>query len=407
MSGEVIAVPIVITGKISFTLVKAVKEAIDARVQAARDKALAEKDHMAEWLERQRQQQQQLVQLRSGEEFIQAAEQRLAELQLETAREQAESAPAAQQQHAEDYLSLGLQKETSQATTILDSLKALLDEFPAELRAAKGSPYEKLQQHVDRLVTRAAGGKKITPGEAETLRETIAATLGGYLRELAAARAYQEERLARAEIVMSEILLYESLAAEELPRQRDDLRRLALQLAALLETPQAAPGKFDVIEKRLATLKAEIDEGIGEATYRTTLCQSITRHLGDMGYSTVSAFKPADGGMLCTSLRIPGGERLQVALHANNQLGFQVQHESLVPETELAPDDLAHLHKQEGRWCQDLKELIRRLVAEGFEYNISFENTIADESVKVVVVETAEEIEEDAAHFEKKKFRTT
>lgn len=406
MSGEVIVVPVIITGKASIALIKAVKEAIDARVEAARDKAIAEKNHMAKWLQQQREQQEQLARLRSGEEFVQAAEQRLNDLRLEQARENTGAAPAAEQQQ-EDYLALGMRRDTGQTATLLDGLRALLDEFPPELRAAKGSPYDKLQQQVQRILNRVGGGKKVAPAEAESLRETIAATLGAYLRELEAARTCHEERLARSEIVMTEILLYENLAGDELPQQRDDLRRLALQLSALLEAGQSAPGKFDLIEKRLATLKDDIDRQVGETSYRTTLCESITRHLGDMGYGAIRAFKPAESGMLSAAMSIPGGERLQIALHANNQLAFQVLHESLTPETELAPEELAHLHKQEERWCQDLKELIRRLVAEGFDYNISFEKTIADDAVKVVVVETAEEIEEEAQSFEKKRYRTT
>ena len=52
---------------------------------------------------------------------------------------------------------------------------------------------------------------------------------------------------------------------------------------------------------------------------------------------------------------------------------------------------------QEAKWCADFKELIRRLVAEGFSYEITLEQNLKPESVKIVVVESAEEMAEDEA----------
>jgi hypothetical protein len=73
----------------------------------------------------------------------------------------------------------------------------------------------------------------------------------------------------------------------------------------------------------------------------------------------------------------------------------------------LSAEELARLHTQENRWCRDFRELVRRLSAEGFPFTVDLERTAPNDSVKVVVVETPDEIlasdEEDRFRDEVKK----
>jgi hypothetical protein len=63
----------------------------------------------------------------------------------------------------------------------------------------------------------------------------------------------------------------------------------------------------------------------------------------------------------------------------------------------LSKAELNHIRKQEKRWCADFKELVRRLVAEGFSYQIGIERPIPEQAIRIVVVETPEEILEEEA----------
>jgi len=70
----------------------------------------------------------------------------------------------------------------------------------------------------------------------------------------------------------------------------------------------------------------------------------------------------------------------------------------------LSSRELAHLRQQEQRWCSDFRKLLRRVVAEGFHYDVSLEQDIPEQSIKVVVVETPDEVlareAEEARRFE-------
>jgi hypothetical protein len=113
-----------------------------------------------------------------------------------------------------------------------------------------------------------------------------------------------------------------------------------------------------------------------------------------MGYETIEDFDFSNAAMAGASLRIPGGEIVRAALHRNRQLAFEVLHErpTDTANVPLSSAELKHLARQEKRWCHDAHELFRRLVKEGYTYKVSFEHELQQESVKVVVVETAEDI---------------
>ena len=62
------------------------------------------------------------------------------------------------------------------------------------------------------------------------------------------------------------------------------------------------------------------------------------------------------------------------------------------PNAPFTLDELARLSRQEGLWCDDMRKLIRRLVAEGYQYAVSYEQPLKEASIRVSVVESAEDV---------------
>jgi hypothetical protein len=170
------------------------------------------------------------------------------------------------------------------------------------------------------------------------------------------------------------------------------------QLTTLLAGGDVKLGQLELLENRLAGLKRDIDARVVNKAHRQGLSESITRNLSELGYQALAEF-PADveQGTLEATMRIPGGEQVRIALKPDNQVSFAILHERLHGAGKLSKAELDHIRKQEGRWCADFKELVRRLVAEGFSYQIGIERPIPEQAIRIVVVETPEEILEEEA----------
>jgi len=147
----------------------------------------------------------------------------------------------------------------------------------------------------------------------------------------------------------------------------------------------------------LAVLWDEVRTQVQEGAYQAAVSEAIVQNLVDMGYEALGGVVPAASGrMLEAALRVPGGERVDVAVHANGQIGFEFVHECYNRAGgPVVAEDLARLRRQEGRWCADFRELLRRLVAEGFDYAIRMERLIPADAVKVVAVERPEDLLDD------------
>jgi hypothetical protein len=345
--------------------------------------------------------------LRDIAEVVHAAEERLSRVALAevmTGRKAlgADGGPAPVQK---SHLGLGRQRaHPEQVRAMFEEVAGTIAALPAAFREAARAPYQTIARQRDRLAARLESGERLERDEIVKFKELIARTLDAYLNESNAHQRHQREIHARLETALNDVLLYQHLAPAP---QRSAMDALRYQLTTLLANGDVRLGQVELIENRLAGLKHEIDSKVVNTAHRKGLCESITRNLSEMGYEALAEF-PSDveGEALEACMRIPGGEQVRIALQADNQVSFAIAHERPHGAGKFSKAELNHIRKQEERWCGDFKELVRRLVSEGFSYQIGIEQAIPEQSIKVVVVETAEEIlEEDARYQEQEKKR--
>jgi len=392
-----------------YALAHGVKKLVESQVDGARSRMAAEKQRLAEWMQFQAAQLRSMELFRQTEAALHAAEERLASLGLaDVARRAAQAAGEPSAPSAEAYLSLGASRMTpEQVQSMFHDMTAIFEALPETFRAAEDSPFPKLAKQRKRLEAQFAGGGRASWREVASFKETLSRTVADYAARTAARREHDEAALARLEILLDDLLFHRELARGN--EERSALEALLSQAVTLFERRTVKTGQLELMEKRLEAIKKGIAQRVVRTAHRTGLCESITRHLGTMGYGMVSAF-PSDPETpnLEASFKIPGGDRICIAITENEQIHFELQHERLDKAGILTPSDWMEIRRQERRWCQDFKELVRRLVAEGFSYEVASERLVPEQAIKVVVVDTPEDIlamscEETPERIEEKK----
>jgi hypothetical protein len=108
-----------------------------------------------------------------------------------------------------------------------------------------------------------------------------------------------------------------------------------------------------------------------------------------MGYQTARHFERPDRPEISDAvLTIPGGEMLHAAIRPDGQMAFNVVPENL-PATE---EDMSRYRAQEDKWCNDFRELLRRLTQDGFSFQVEMERTVPEEAIHIVDLVTADEL---------------
>ncbi len=389
------------SGLAAYSLAKGVKALVELQVEAAQCKMEAEKAKFLEWVRYQEVQLRQMSVLRDIAEVVHAAEEKLSRVALDevmTGRK-ALHAAGGPSPVERSYLELGRRRaHPEHVRAAFEEVADIVTALPAAFREAANAPYQTIAKQRNRLAARLDAGERLERDEIVTFKELIARTLDGFLNETDAHQRHQQEIHARLETALDDVLLYHHLAPAA---QRSAMDALRYQLTTLLASGDVKLGQLELLENRLAGLKREIDSRVINTAHRTGLCESITRNLSELGYEALAEF-PSDveAESLEATMRIPGGEQVRIALQADNQVSFAIIHERAHGAGKFSKSELGHIRKQEERWCGDFKELVRRLVAEGFSYQIGIERAIPEQAIKVVVVETPDEILEEDARFQ-------
>jgi hypothetical protein len=156
------------------------------------------------------------------------------------------------------------------------------------------------------------------------------------------------------------------------------------------------------IEQQLQTAAQQAAERLATTAVRPALAESLLHHLTAMGYQVLETFPDtlAEAGAEQTAkarVRIPGGEQVAIQLNADARLQFNLLHErDELASTPLSRDEIDHLRAQEQRWCHDLKDLIARLVADGFDSQIQLEQTCSQIRCTTLPTAVVERFTEDA-----------
>lgn len=412
MSGTVIVAPSYLSETIRFFLNDEVADAfmeglgpgaqviLKECMKTAHAHREKEKARLGAWLAFHERETATMAESLALEEFIAASEQKLAHMTLSEAApaRQEAGAPAAEVSAA--HLALGAHRlAPHEARQMLREMSEALDAFPEPYRHAAGNPWERLRTRLAAVEAGLDAGKAGERDEMLALGNTVRDSLAGFLEGLRRRRVHTEKTRQRMEEALNAVLFYEKVAGSfdgSLAHQRGELEDILAQLLNLCAAEEIPDGALDTLEKRLGTIRGELDRSAVNIAQRRGLSEAVLRHLTEMGYETLEEFHAAEDGLMHrAALRIPGGELLHVGLHQNHQMAFEVVHERPPACDANAPFSLAELTqiaRQEERWCGDLRELIRRLVAEGYQYGVSFEQHLKEQSVKVVVVESAEDL---------------
>ena len=382
-----------------------VKAIVDDCVRTAEKHRDEEKARIAEWLAFSQRQQQENRQAAALEEMLVASEKKLAAMELgevakRTVGPEGEEPPA---ERARVHMALGRERiAPERAAALLAEFAAMLEEAPAAFREAEGDPCGRLDRQRAALAARMQAGEPPDGADLEGLRQAYRDTLAAFLAATRARTEWRRTLAARIETALDTILFAEQVTvrfAAELADYTAELGALRARLTRLCGDDEPDAETLGMVERRLETLRGEIDYESMRAAQRRSVAEAVTRILGEMGYEQMEDFAFEQGkSMAVATMRIPGGEIVRAALHNNRQLAFEVVHERPEGADAAAPltvSERLHLVRQEKKWCSDVHELFRRMVAEGLQYRVSFEHDLKEENVKVVVVETAADILRD------------
>lgn len=371
-------------------------------MKAAEARREREKAQLREWLAFRERVMAATEMARSLEGDVEASEQKLEHMVLSGAKVAHAGGDGAEPTlRAAAHRALGAERlAAGEVRVLLAGMTEALDAFPEPYRHAAGNPWGRLSGQIAAVLARLDRGETLEREELETLRETVRLSLSDFLEGMRRRRERAAEMHARMEKALDAVLFYqgavEALADEEFARYSAELATMERQILSLCAADAVPEGALDPVERRLDTLRGEIDKAAVRHAQRRGLSESITQNLEEMGYQAMQGFQPDQNGLMHRALfRIPGGEMVQVGLHQNFQLAFEVLHERPAGADANAPftlDELAKLSRQEGLWCDDMRRLIRRLVAEGYQYAVSYEQPLKETSIRVSVVESAEEI---------------
>lgn len=293
---------------------------------------------------------------------------------------------------AQDVAVQGYLSPDDNQRVLLEELEAIAADAPPELQGPD-QPVGRLQARLARLRQHYEQGKSLQHEALITLQATLESTIRLQLQQQETREAMQQAMLEKAEALLQQVMHYSHLAADE--SQASELASLQGHIEQWLQGDDRSPATLDVLASKMEELKATIDALNQARDTREVLRQRMHVHLQDMGYTWLE-----DEGHGRSLWRIPGGERVSIALQDDFRIGFQLQHErsdALAAGEELAHEEARFLRKQETRWCGDLKQLIRQLVADGFQYSLQFERELPQDAIPVVVVDDAASWEREAA----------
>lgn len=274
----------------------------------------------------------------------------------------------------------------------LVALEKWFTSLPVALHNDPDFPLVSLEGQWRRFQAQAAAGRPPAVATVAAFRVTLEQTLVNHLERLDREQSLRTERLARVKQLLEETLRcrYTLLSGHGQTDLGIQLATLYDGLLAHLATGEITEGRLETLESQGEKLSAAVAVALEHLALLTVLRDRTTAHLGELGYTLVASEE--DGAQW----RIPGGERVRMKIQRDHRLAFQVIHERPPGANgALNRTELDRLRTQETRWCTDAKELLRRLIRDGFAYSLQFERALPLASIPVVVLESATELADD------------
>ena len=386
--------------------VRGVAAVIEARAREAQRRADEERARLAEWQAFDRRQRRAMDEARERHAAIARAQQRLHAVPLvapsTTSQPAASSGP-----RAVGYTSSQPQERARRAAALaaLAGIADALNNLPEAVQAHPASPVATLRQQVDNQRGRLEDNPQNAPvpSHIDALTQTAERSIAAFMGRVESERDELARRVERAEAALRMLLVLEQLPGPE----AQGLRRVRAELMQALEHNHVSAAELDRLEQSLKGLAQQAAERMATTAIRPALASALLRHLREMGYQVLGEFPDIDTERLTDEtlearVRIPGGEQVAIGLDADANLRFNMMHERQGNRgNSLTREELQHLRVQEQRWCRDLQTLVARLVQDGFDSRIRFEQrcrSVQCMPVPGVVVErfTADEYGIDA-----------
>jgi len=419
MSSHVVATPVVVINPMAIVtvggglaalgaamyLAKAVSQNLEACARAAQEDAARRKLVLDAWQGLREQVMASHKEEAEAEAMVEAMERRLTAMTLGEAAATLNLADTAPPRERPGWLDLSVRGpapgwDWNQA---LGEITAALTQLKTEPAGVPAAVIDALLAQGDAMWRRAERGAPPDYDEIISFAKAVDATVRE-ARETAKRRREAFEAFSAAAESLLDKLLYLEALSERLSSledtARNELQALKNGLSVLLTAGDPKPGALELVRERLETLRTTIESAALTEHYHAGLVESIQRNLVAMGYLCEEAFpaRPSAGAtQYLATFAIPGGEWLRAAVDRHGRLNFEVVHVRKAGESAQAPltaAEQALFLQQETRWCKDVHELLRRMAADGFPFEISLEKTTEAERIRVAVVETAQELME-------------
>jgi len=275
--------------------------------------------------------------------------------------------------------------EEEQMRVVLAQVEKHLSDLPPALSELRGAPFQRLLEQAREWLARLEDGYRPTAADHAAVlsfRETVTRTVARWSEDLEKAARGKRRLFERTEQLLDEVLY----CMQQDEGDDTELRDIWHRLNTLLRDGDITAGTLEWMEQRLAVLKANMEQGLPHQLVRSALQARLCHHLGELGYQVLDDFPETAGSDPARAiLQIPGGEYVEATVHPDGGMAFVVRHQR--PTGALSPLSEAereHFRTQEAIWCRDMKDLVRRLVEEGWPLEIPFERKIPAGSIAVL-----------------------
>lgn len=284
--------------------------------------------------------------------------------------------------HASGFLQQAQAEEEQRLR--LRGLADLLAVVPSEVDAYSAGALARLGDELDRLQQQMERGPPPLVTVLDSLQALVEDTIEAARQRQGEEPRRQTQRLAELESLLDRLLLVAALAEGGLHERAEALEQ---RLLSVMQADSIGAAQTQGLRDELERLATEIETEHDNRLVLQQLQVQIRGHLEALGYHLLD--QEGRGSLWA----IPGGEQVRMSAQPDLRIAFQLQHERLsATEAPLDRAELALLRQQERRWCGDLKTLMKRLNADGFQFRVEFERQIPEGAVPVVVVQDVEEI---------------
>jgi len=281
--------------------------------------------------------------------------------------------------------------QAAESLQLLSQIRQELQALPPAALQDPERPFQRLMVRIERVEQAAKQGKPVDMEDILGLQEASRRSIARHAPTAASGKVDALSQEIEALYLQATSLALAG-ASEAQTLQAEALRRQILTLAGVHDL---APGALDALRQALETLRSEVETALTWREFRRTLTNSVQRHMADMGYHNIAAFRLDEKQALLSAVfKAPGGERVSSSIENDGRMVFTLSHERAESSSHLSEEETAFYRRQEFKWSLDFQELLRRLTAEGFSYGLQLEQCVANDAIPIVVVETGQELEE-------------